>query len=127
MPSIVFVSRQRKTATAGRASYQKPSLHELTKNFRKVKDQLEEDAAANDSSNVGNGQRTVKNLSSSHGSYTSKADDNIEEAPIPNEKKKPIGSNKNVFTMDSIRSPTYTVQESKKPLQKIGLHVVGFK
>ena len=131
---LSLVSKQQKTTTEGGTSYQKPNMHELTENFRRVKDQLDEEAAVNDSSNSRKPDavkrpKDSKTLSSSHGSYTSKpdGDDDIEEVPIPDEKKKPIGSNKNIFTMDSIRSSTYKVQESKKPLRKIGRHVVGFK
>ena len=53
--------------------------------------------------------------------------DDVEEVPIPDEKKKPFGTHKNIFTMDSIRTSTYKVQTSNKPLQKIGSNVMGFR
>ena len=53
--------------------------------------------------------------------------DNVEEVPIPDEKKKPFGTNNNIFTMDCIRKSSYRVQTSNKKLQKIGSNVMGFK
>ena len=53
--------------------------------------------------------------------------DDVEEVPIPDEKKKPFGANSNIFTMDCIRKSSYKVQTSSKPLQKIGSNVIGFK
>ena len=102
-------------------------MHELKEKIAKVTDQLEKEEAANNSLKSGQRSQDSKTLSSSNGSYTSKDDGDIEEVAIPEEKKKPIGTNQNIHTMDSIRESTYKVQASKKPLRKIGGNVVGFQ
>ena len=129
--SLAFPKQEGDTRkkTTKSASYEKANFkQELTEGLIKVRKQLEieERVIAADPTNstlpgsteqlkVKDGGKT---LSTSHGSYTSKTD---EEAPMPEEKKLPFGSNKNIFTMDSIRN------SSKKSIHKIRSNVVGFQ
>jgi len=129
--SLAFPKQEGDTRkkTTKSASYEKANFkQELTEGLIKVRKQLEieEKSTASDTTNstlpdsteepkVKDGDKT---LSTSHGTYTSKTD---KEVPIPEEKKLPFGSNKNIFTMDSIRN------SSKKSIYKIRSNVVGFQ
>ena len=133
--SLAFPQQEGDTRkkTTKSTSYEETTFKQkLTDGLIKVRKQLEveEEVTATDPTNSTLPDSTEKpkdgdkTLSTSHGSYTSKTD---EEVPIPEEKKLPFGSSKNIFTMDSIRNSTYKVQESKKSIKKIHSNVVGFQ
>ena len=114
----------------------------LTKKLIKVRKELEAEdgskpstatTSSTDGDNTAEGKKRTP-TSSKPTSTKEKSDvndqedtDDVEEVPIPDEKKKPFGASNNIFTMDSIRTSTYKVQTSNKPLQKIGSNVMGFK
>ena len=109
----------------------------LTENLIKIREELEaEDGSkpSTASASLTDGDDTAEGTSSKPTSTKEKSDatdqedtDDVEEVPIPEEKKKPFGASNNIFTMDSIHTSTYKVQTSNKTLQKIGSNVMGFK
>ena len=114
----------------------------LTKKLIKVRKELEAEdgskpstasASSTDGDDTAEGKKRTP-TSSKPTSTKEKSDatdqedtDDVEEVPIPEEKRKPFGASNNIFTMDSIRTSTYKVQTSNKTLQKIGSNVMGFK
>ena len=113
------------------------SKEELIQRLIEVREDLESEysgqSTANDSATDGDVKSTLSSMSCKL-STTGKSSatdqqgiEDVEEVPMPDEKKKPLGCNNNIYTMDSIRTSTYKVQKSTKPLQKIGSFVVTFK
>ena len=125
-----------KKVEKSKPSSRQESKQKLTETFMKVKEELEAENTGKSSTANDGDDTTGKSMSTSSKSTPTKensvdtdqqAIDDNEEEPIPDEKKKPFGSNKNIFTMDSIRTSTYKVQKSSKSLQKLGPKVMGFK
>jgi len=119
----------KKRTTNGHPSDFKQTLTEDLIKARKQLElgEIEKETVENNSAQTGSVEGShSSNTTRSHGSksYNNDNDEDEEEVPIPEERKKPFGCKEN---MDSIRTSTYKLQVSEKPLQKLGTNVVGFK